>query len=278
MGKTRILTIQDISCVGRCSLTVALPVISACGVEASILPSAVLSTHVGFEDPFCRDLTDDIEDIYKHWLKEKVEFSAVYTGYLANKKQIEYVIDIMNSKLVGNGSRIVDPAMADHGELYSGFDMEHVKEMYRLCEYADIVLPNITEAALMTGKEYKEVHDKEYIEDLLSGFDKLPIKYVVLKGVLFDENEFGIAIYDKQSKEVKYYFHERVTRSYIGTGDCFASCFCALFIRGFGIYEAVSIAADFVLAAIKSTDVKLDKRFGVDFELAIPYLIKRIYS
>ena len=278
MEKTRILTMQDISCVGRCSITVALPIISACGVEASILPSAVLSTHVGFEGPFCRDLTYDIEDIYKHWLKEKVEFSALYTGYLANKKQIEYVIDIMNSGLICNGSSIVDPAMADHGELYSGFDMEHVKEMYRLCKYADIVLPNITEAALMTGKEYKEVHDKEYIEDLLSGFDELPVKYVVLKGVLFDRNEFGIAIYDKINKEIKYYFHERVTRSYIGTGDCFASCFCALFAKGFGIYESVSIAADFVRAAIKSTDPKLDKRFGVDFELAIPYLIKRIYN
>ena len=271
----RILSIQDISCVGRCSLTVALPIISACGIETAILPSAVLSTHTGgFSNMFCRDLSDDIEHIYKHWIKEGIDFSAIYTGYLANKKQIDYVIDIMNSKLLSSGAKIVDPAMADHGKLYTGFDNAHVEEMSRLCTYADIILPNITEACFIAKKEYREKHDENYVKDLLSSLSSAKVKFIVLKGIDFDDGELGIAVYDVLADKIEYHFHERIAKNYHGTGDCFASGFTALYMRGFSVYEAAKRASSFVLSAIKHTDDSLDGRFGVCFEQAIPDLIQ----
>ena len=133
MAYKRILTIQDISCVGQCSLTVALPILSACGLETAILPSAVLSTHTaGFSGYTFRDLTEDIPEIQKHWEKEGIKFEAIYTGYLGSSKQISYVKNLMNSVGARNCIKIVDPAMADNGSLYPGFDMEYVECMKEL--------------------------------------------------------------------------------------------------------------------------------------------------
>ena len=155
MNNKRILTVQDISCVGQCSITVALPVISACGIETAILPSAVLSTHTGgFKGFTFRDLTDDIPEIEKHWISEGIQFDAIYTGYLGSRRQIALVGDLFESVGAPDCVRIVDPAMADHGKLYYGFDAEFAATMAGLCGKADIVLPNITEAALMTGKPF----------------------------------------------------------------------------------------------------------------------------
>ena len=169
MQDKRILTIQDISCVGQCSLTVALPIISACGIECAILPSAVLSTHTGgFTNFTFRDLTEDIPAIRKHWEDENIKFDAVYTGYLGSVKQMDYVSEIMESLLKEGGLKIVDPAMADNGKLYTGFNMDFVKAMAGLCTKADIILPNITEAAFMTDSEcILENHNEAYINDLL---------------------------------------------------------------------------------------------------------------
>lgn len=164
----RVLTVQDISCVGQCSLTVALPVLSACGVEAAVLPSAVLSTHTGggFAGYTFRDLTADMPAIAQHWQKEGFRFDAVYTGYLGSGEQITHVRHIMDTLLVPGGARIVDPAMADNGKLYAGFDAAFVEKMKTLAFSADILLPNITEAALLTGMEYRKEYDEAYIEEL----------------------------------------------------------------------------------------------------------------
>jgi pyridoxine kinase len=164
MPYKKILTIQDISCVGQCSLTVALPILSACGMETCILPSAVLSTHTaGFTDFTVRDLTEDIPAIAAHWRKENISFDAIYTGYLGSLTQIDYVREIFVTLKKEGGTIIVDPAMGDNGKLYPAFDLEYVNGMKNLVAVADVVVPNLTEACFLTGIEYKTEYDEEYI-------------------------------------------------------------------------------------------------------------------
>ena len=165
MAYPKLLTIQDISCVGQCSLTVALPILSACGLETGVLPSAVLSTHTaGFTGYTFRDLTDDMPAIKDHWVKEDIRFSAIYTGYLGSTKQVAIVADIMDTTGDENCVKVVDPAMADNGKLYPGFDEPYVEAMKGLCAKADFVVPNITESCFLTGIEYKTSYDKAYID------------------------------------------------------------------------------------------------------------------
>ena len=173
MDYKRVLTIQDISCVGQCSLTVALPILSACGIETAILPSAVLSNHTGgFSGWTFADLTEEIPKIREQWEKENLSFEAVYTGYLGSAKQIDYVLDVIKSRMNKGGKFICDPAMADNGKLYAGFDDNFVNAMKKLISNADIILPNITEACFLTGAEYRETYDKAYIDELLNKLSK----------------------------------------------------------------------------------------------------------
>ena len=265
----RILTIQDISCVGQCSLTVALPVISAFGVETCVLPSAVLSTHTGgFSGFTCRDLTDDFPAIKEHWKKENIRFDGFYTGYIANGKQIDYIFDIVDELSRNDAKLIVDPAMADFGKMYRGFDKGFVNEMARLVKRADYALPNITECAFLTNNEYRERdHTDEYVERLIYGLQKLGAKNVVLKGVR-KGNEIGVATYD--GERIKYFSHEHVEGSMHGTGDVYASCFVGCIAIGFSVEEAAKYAAQFTLSAIKKTVPVKDHRYGVLFEKIIP--------
>lgn len=278
MTDKKILTIQDISCVGQCSLTVALPIISACGIETCILPSAVLSTHTGgFTGYTFRDLTDDIPAIAEHWQKENIKFDAVYTGYLGSTKQIDYSIDIMEKLLSDDGVRIVDPAMADNGKLYYGFDNEFVKAMARLCGKADIILPNITEACFMVGAEYKQSgYDESYITDLLAKLGDLGAKVVVLTGVTYSEDKLGIAIYDTAAKSVNYYFHEKLNVSSHGTGDVYASAFCGAVTQGKSIYDSAKLAADFTVDSVKKTIGDDTHWYGVKFEKSLPMLVQEL--
>lgn len=278
MTDKKVLTIQDISCVGQCSLTVALPIISACGIETCILPSAVLSTHTGgFTGYTFRDLTDDIPAIAEHWQKENIKFDAVYTGYLGSTKQIDYSIDIMEKLLSDDGVRIVDPAMADNGKLYYGFDDEFVKAMARLCGKADIILPNITEACFMVGAEYKQSgYDESYITDLLAKLGDLGAKVVVLTGVTYSEDKLGIAIYDTAAKSVNYYFHEKLNVSSHGTGDVYASAFCGAVTQGKSIYDSAKLAADFTVDSIKKTIGDDTHWYGVKFEKSLPMLVQEL--
>ncbi len=190
MSYKKILTVQDISCLGQCSLTVALPILSACGMETCILPSAILSTHTaGFNGFTCHDLTDDIPAIREHWEKENIKFDAIYTGYLGSTKQIDYVQDIFSSLSAEGCVKIVDPAMADNGKLYPAFDCEYVDAMKLLCAKADILLPNITEACFLTDTEFKTEYDEEYILSLTSKLKALGAKTVVLTGVSYKEGK-----------------------------------------------------------------------------------------
>lgn len=271
----RILTVQDISCVGQCSLTVALPILSACGVETAVLPSAVLSTHTGgFTGYTFRDLTEDMPSVAAHWKKENLSFDAVYTGYLGNAGQIAYVKDIFTSLLTENGKRIVDPAMADNGKLYPGFDGAFVQSMKELAFCADILLPNLTEAALLTDMPYKEQYDEGYIDDLLTALTKNGAKTVLLTGVGYTPDTTGVAVLENGKKQ--YYRHERIPQSCHGTGDVFASAFTGAYMGGRDLYTAAQIAADYTVSCIRETVKDPTHWYGVKFEAVLPQLVDRL--
>lgn len=278
MTSKKVLTIQDISCMGQCSLTVALPIISACGVETIILPSAVLSTHTGgFTGYTFRDLTDDIPGIMNHWVSENISFDCLYTGYLGSITQIDYVTDLKNKVIKKDGLLIVDPAMADNGNLYYGFDEEFVKHMAKLCGTADIILPNITEAAFMTGKELKlEGQTQEYVTEMLEALASLGAKKVILKGISFEAGKIGVVFYDAATKKAEYYFTEKIEKSSHGTGDCYASAFTGAIMQGKSELEAAKLAADFVVESIKKTIDDDSHWYGVKFEQALPMLVSEL--
>ena len=274
----RIITVQDISCVGKCSLTVALPVISAMGVEACVLPTAVLSTHTAFKGFTFRDLTADISNITAHWKQEKIGFDAIYTGYLGSFEQIELMHSLISDFGGGSTRVIVDPCMGDNGALYSGFTPDFAKAMAGLCSKADVIVPNLTEASFMLGVPYvADGYTKEYIEDLVQKLAGLGSRRVVLKGVSFDDKKLGIVSYDSQTQKISWYFHEKMPQSFHGTGDIFASVLTGALVRGFELQEACRLAADFVVEAIRATLSHKDYNwYGVDFESAIPFLVERL--
>lgn len=274
----RVITVQDISCVGKCSLTVALPVISAMGVEACVLPTAVLSTHTAFKGFTFRDLTADISAITSHWKQEKIGFDAIYTGYLGSFEQIELMHSLIADFGGGSTRVIVDPCMGDNGALYSGFTPDFAKAMAVLCSKADVIVPNLTEASFMLDVPYLAAgYTKEYIEDLVQKLAGLGSRRVVLKGVSFDDKKIGIVSYDSQNQKISWYFHERMPQSFHGTGDIFASVLTGALVRGFELQEACRLAADFVVEAIRATLSHKDYNwYGVDFESAIPFLVERL--
>lgn len=260
----RILTAQDLSCFGQCSLTVALPVLSALGVETAILPTALLSTHTGgFSGYFVHDLKEDIEPIRKHWVKEGLSFSAVYTGYLGKAEEVDSVLLIAEGDL-NKGPLIVDPAFADHGKLYWGFDEAYVEEMRKLSSHADILLPNLSEAYFLLGKEYKDNPSKGEIDSLLDGLIGLGAKQVVLKGIGNTPEETGVIVYDGKKRDT--YSHRRIRRDYHGTGDIFASVFVGAFLNGRSAMEGARLACDFVSSAIENTLEDETHGYGVRFE------------
>lgn len=271
----RLLTIQDISCVGQCSLTVALPVISACGIETAILPSSVLSNHTapGYSGWTFTDLTSDMPVILERWLKEKITFNAFYTGYVS-KAQIPYILEIIEKTKRENSLVIVDPVMADNGKMYAGFDEDFPEEMKKLVKNADVILPNITEASFLVGMEYKTQYDESYIKEMLKKLYALGCKNVVLTGVSFSEDKLGVACYD--GNQIQYYFAEKLPLSVHGTGDAYSSAFAGSLMRGKNLLESASIAADFVVESIKKTQGDADHWYGVKFEKALPYLISRL--
>lgn len=272
MSYKRILTIQDISCVGQCSLTVALPILSACGVETSILPSAVLSTHTaGFTGFTFRDLADDMPAIRDHWKKENIQFAAIYTGYLGSISQVDYVLSIREATLQKDGLLIVDPAMADNGKLYPIFDMEYAREMGRLCAAADYVLPNITEACFLTGMEYKESYDESYIEELIGKLQAMGCKNVVLTGVSYRNGFTGVLVAEGEKRS--YYEHEKLPNSCHGTGDIYASAFVGALTRGKTAPEAAKIAADYTVECIRYTATLENHWYGAAFEPVLNKLI-----
>ena len=275
MPYKKILTIQDISCVGQCSLTVALPILSAAGHETCILPSAVLSTHTaGFTGYTFRDLTEDIPAIAAHWRKENIKFDAIYTGYLGSTEQISYVKDMLNTLGADGFTSIVDPAMADGGKLYPAFDQAFVEQMKTLAFSADIILPNITEACFLTGTKYLESYDEAYIDELLAALRAAGAKTIVLTGVSYGSETTGVVVLDGDEKQ--YYRHRKISRGSHGTGDVYASAFTGAFMQGKSVYEAAGIAAEYTVRCIENTITDPDHWYGVKFEPVLPYFIGQL--
>lgn len=274
----RVMSIQDISCLGKCSLTVALPIISAMGIETCIVPTAVLSTHTQFKNFTFRDLTEDLNGIKEHWKKENFKFDAIYTGYLGSKDQIDIVMDYFDTFKGENTQIIVDPAMADDGKLYTGFDDGFPLIMAKLCSKADIILPNISEAALMLGVEYPgENCGKDTIMNLLLELSRLGPKKSVITGVKGDNNTFGFMGYDSETDEFFDGYTEEIPYRSHGTGDVFASAFTGALMRDFSVKDALMLAADFTCRSIRDTVKDPDRRFyAVNFESQIPYLIDKL--
>ena len=273
----RILTVQDISCIGQCSLTVALPVISACGHETIILPSAILSSHTyRFKGWTFRDLTDDIASILDHWKSEGINFDACYTGYLGSKRQIDIIKGIFADMLVAGGLKIVDPAMADEGLLYPGFNDEYVEEMKKLVAVSDIVLPNITEAAMLTGTGYKEKYDETYVRELVEKLKRSGAKAVVITGAKFDDDSTGVFVSDENGNEY-YYKHKLIPHVFHGTGDIYASAFTGAYVKGLSINESAKLAADYTVKCIENTlDDEENHWYGVKFETALSFLTDKL--
>ncbi len=274
MSYKRILTIQDISCLGQCSLTVALPILSACGHETCILPCAVLSTHTaGFTDFTVRDLSDDLPAISAHWEKSGMCFDAIYTGYLGSIRQIYDVKHIFKANAAAGCVNIVDPAMGDNGKLYPAFDAAYADAMKVLCADADILLPNITEACYLTDTDYRETYDHDYILSLLKKLYALMGNKgtVVLTGVGYDEAHTGISVY--ADGEEQYYAHRRLPKSCHGTGDVYASAFVGAYMKGKTAYESAAIAAKYTLACMENTQDDPTHWYGVKFEPVLSQLM-----
>lgn len=275
----RVAAIHDLSGFGKCSLTVALPILSAAGIEASALPTAVLSTHTGGFDGYTyRDLTNDMRPIIKHWKSLDIQFDAIYTGFLGSFEQLDIVKEFIREFKTNNNLVLIDPVMADNGELYKIFTPDFAKGMRSLCEKADIIVPNLTEAALLLDEPYKAgPYSQAYIESILRKLSKLGPQKVVLTGVYFKEDELGAATYEKVSNTTGYFFIKRIPGYYHGTGDVFASALLSALLNSFSLVESAAIAVRFTASSIlKAYKAKTDYRFGVNFEQSIPEFLKEL--
>lgn len=273
----RILTVQDISCVGRCSLTVALPIISAAGVEAGVLPTAVLSTHTAFPKfTFC-DLTGEIEKISQTFEELSIDFDAVYTGYLGSFRQLALVSDLIDRHKTEKCAVVIDPAMADNGKLYTGFTPDFARAMAGLTSKADLVVPNLTEACFMLDIPYPETYTEDYIRDVLKKLTNLGAKRAALTGISFDPTKLGVYAYDSITDTYFSYYNDKMPVAYHGTGDIFASATLGAMMQGHSVESALAVAVDYTLECIKLTMQDENRRtYGVNFEEALPYYIERL--
>jgi len=272
----RVVTMQDISCIGKCSVTVALPILSVLGIECAILPTAVLSTHTAFEEFSFKDLTPELDKILEHWKKQNFKMDGVYTGYLGSIWQVKFVEKLM--EYYKDGIHLVDPAMADFGKLYKGFDDKFVLEMANLCQKSDMIVPNLTEICLLLGIEYKDDYNVSDIKDMLKRLADKGSKKVLMTGFSSSKNSLGAICYDREIDNFIIYENEKLSESFHGTGDIFASTLFGNLVNGKSLEDSMAITVDFVLEAIKKTvNEENHNTYGVNFEYALPYLIKRAY-
>ena len=274
MKMKRCAAVHDISCIGKCSLTVALPVLSAMGVEVASVPTAILSTHTaGFSGYTFHDLTEELPKITAHWKKENLSLDAIYTGYLGSFEQLQFVSNLIDDFKTDELCVVIDPVMADHGKLYTGFTPEFALEMGKLCAKADVIVPNMTEAAFMLGEEYSETYTRDSIRALLLRLAALGAKKVVLTGISFDDDKLGCVTYDSATGEYGEYFTEKLPVAMHGTGDVYASAFTGAYLNGKSLLEAAALACDFTCACIKATMDDLENHwYSVKFEKCLHML------
>lgn len=270
----RVLAINDISCIGRCSLTAALPIISSFGVNTTVLPTSILSTQTGGIDDYTyHDLSGDIPGILSHWKKLGISFDAIYTGFLGSSEQVDMMLGLFSA--FPDAFKLVDPVMGDAGSLYSSFPMDFPQHMKKLCEKADLITPNMTEAALLLDEEYiKPPYTCDYAEALA---ERLYARYgakVIITGMHFSYTEdilgrktdfLGALLFD--GKDYEYALSEHIPGFFHGTGDVFASTLMGAFMQGEELGKALHTALDFTYRSIEKTvELGQDPRFGLAFE------------
>lgn len=264
----RILTVEDLSCFGKCSSTVALPILSAMGHEVVVLPTAILSTHTGgFTGYTVRDLTDDILPISRHWKSCGIPFDAIYTGYLCKGRQVSEVRELIAAHRSASTLLLCDPAMADNGKYYYGFDAEHGADMAELCKNADVLTPNVTEAAFLLGEDAPALgYDEDEMRRLIDRLTAKGARSVVLTSVSIGER-YGIMGYDGVRGEHFHYFHERVGAPIHGTGDTYTSVLLGKLLAGASLADASRCAADFVRRCVELTYPHIEEHpYGLIFE------------
>ena len=278
MAHKKVLTIQDISCTGRCSITVALPVLSACGLETAIVPTSILSTHTGgFTGYHHRDLTEDMSEIAKHWATLNMHFDAIYVGFLATKKQVDETIRLIQQFRSDDTIVFVDPAMADEGELYSLLSLDFPAHMRRLCQIADVIVPNMTEACMLLGEDYRPgIYSEREIEDIMMRLSTLNHSQVVITGVMMNDVQMSVVGYNTVSQEFHEYDCKHIDGVFCGTGDVFMSALVGAIVNGKTVSESIDIASEYVFRCIENTLAEEDFRYGVNFETEIPFLLQRM--
>lgn len=271
----RVLAVNDISCVGKCSLSVTLPIVSACGITCDVLPTSLLSTHTGgFEGYTFRDLTEDMSGILSHWKTLGIKFDYIYSGYLGNIAQIRLVEQIKKDFLADGGKLVVDPVMGDNGALYAGFDKAYVEEMKSLCRIADYILPNTTEACFLSGVSYPDEAQAYPTNEVIERLKKLCPSPIVT-GI--HQNHDVLVSYVKQNGEIGTRPTKNVEGFFCGAGDVFASAFVGCLARGKSVDEAIDLSTEFVTAAIRRSAVEVpDKRYGVCFEKELFSFLKNL--
>ncbi len=275
----RVAAIHDLSGFGKCSLTVALPILSAAGIETSALPTAILSTHTGGISGYTyHDLTEDMRPVMKHWKSLDIKFDAIYTGFLGSFEQLDIVKEFFDAFRQEDNLILVDPVMGDNGELYTVFTREFAIGIRMLCQKADIIVPNLTEAALLLDEPFHPgPYTHAYIESLLRKLGALGPQKVVLTGVYFKEDELGAATYDRTTDTIDYVFTQKIPGYYHGTGDVFASALLSALLNDFSLIDAAAIAVHFTTDSIRRTyKAKTDYRFGVNFEQSFPDFLKEL--
>ncbi len=270
LNDKKLLTVQDFSCFGQCSTGVALPIISAMGIETCPLPTALFSAHTAFKGFIRENLEHLIIPITEHWKKLGIKFDTVYCGYLGSNEIVDLVLETVNGLLKNDGLLIVDPAMAENGVLYTGFKPDYAEKMKKLCKKADYILPNISEACLLCGADYKDSHDETFALSLIKKMRNEGFGNIVLTGVMFDNNETGVLIYE--GEEIYSCRHKKIPENRFGTGDVFSSVFAGGMTTGLGVKKSAEKAALFVTKCLEATVGDNEHWYGVKFEKQIPYL------
>lgn len=269
MRTPRVAAIHDMSGFGRCSLTVAIPVLSAMGLQCCPLPTAFLSTHTGgFQGFSFLDMTDEMPRAAEHWKTLDLGFECIYSGFLGSERQIQIVSDFIRDFREPNTVVVVDPVMGDHGKLYQTYTPAMCEGMVHLAEQADVIVPNLTEAALLLGVPYEELPEGENgCREIVERLSLDGRRSVVLTGASTAPDLTGAMCFDVKTGRTKSVQVRRIPREFYGTGDVFASVLSGALVRGQPLAVAVRQAVDFVRACAERTaEQNLPIREGVDFE------------
>ena len=273
----KIITIQDLSCTGRCSGTIALPVLSALGIETAFVPTTILSTHTGgFGTPYIADCTGHLPGILEHWKREKIGADGVYAGYLGSKDQMELVRRFC--KELGNLPLYLDPVMGDQGKLYAGFDETYLEKMRELVKGATMIFPNLTETCALLSLPYREQFEEEEIRKMIKMLQTMGPDKVMITGISSEDGRFLGNCYGEEGR-IEFFRNRKTKGHFHGTGDLFASCLIGAHLSGMEIKDSVKLAADFVCASIEKTlETPYEERDGVRFEQCLFMLTDAVRS